>query len=318
MKKLVCIIFIISAILLQACNTGEKKIKIGYLQITEDETLNTAKKSVFQALSDSGFVDGENIKIIDNNAQGDLSMIIMILQSFQSQNVDLIITNGTPCMVAAAQYIKRIPVVFTVSFGPEQVGLKNNSSNIYGIYDPLDVEQFVSMMLECMPELKRIGLPYNNSEPNAEYSAKKFIKEFERLGVEVVTTSVTSVNDLIMAGQYLKGQHIDAMVVTADNTIYMGLNVLGKIADDSNIPLFVTDPLQVKKGAAIGLGVNYERWGYLSGQKAVEILKGRIMNNKIDPISESDLIINQNASHAQGLIIPETILKQATHTILND
>jgi len=285
------------------------------MQITEDAVLNTAKAGVFKALADSGFIDGQNIRVIDNNAQGDLSMIISILQSFKSQNVDLIITNSTPCMVAAAQSVSTIPVVFTVSFGPEQMKIKNTPSNLYGIYDPLDAAGFVSMMQECLPGLKRVGLPYNNSEPNAEYSANVFTGEFEKRGIDVVKTTVNSANDLVMVGQYLKSQNLDAIIVAADNTIYMGLNVLGKLASESKIPLFVTDAHQAEKGAAIGMGVNYEHWGYLSGLKAVDILKGRAIHQPIQPITKLELLINKKACEAQGLVVPQSLIDKATRII---
>ncbi len=311
MKQTLMIAIGLVVLLIAACAQGEKKIKIGYVQITEDEVLGTAKKGVFAALRDSGFVDGQNVEIIENNAQGDLSMISTILQSFQSQGVDLIITNSTPCMVAAAQLVVGIPVAFTVAFSPEQVGMKTTPSNLYGIYDPLDAGAFVSMMLECVPSLKRVGLPYNNAEPNAEYAATVFSREFEKRGIAVVKATVNSANDLVMVGQHLAGQDIDAILAAADNTVYMGLNALGRVANDSKMPLFVTDPHQAKKGAAIGMGVNYERWGYLSGLKAVGILKGRTPLHRIEPIRETQLLVNANACKAQGLVVPQSVLEKA-------
>jgi putative tryptophan/tyrosine transport system substrate-binding protein len=307
----ISVFFLLST--LMGCSPKERKTTIGYIQITEDEVLNRAKKGVFTALSDSGFIDGQNIRIIDNNAQGDLSMIPTILQSFKSQGVDLIITNSTPCMVAAAQMITDIPVVFTVAFGPEQVGMKTTPTNLYGIFDPLNAERFVNMMQECIPSLKRVGLPYNNAEANAEYAAKVFRAEFEKRGIDVVTATVNSPNDLTMVGQYLTGQNIQAIVVAADNTVYMGLNVLGKIASESKIPLFVTDPNQVNKNAAVGLGVNYQKWGYLSGLKAVEILKDRNIAERIEPIAETELLINKKACDEQGLIVPKSITDRSTN-----
>lgn len=298
-----------------ACNNGPQKIKIGYVQITEDPVLNKAKAGLFKALADSGFIDGENVRIIDNNANGDLSMIITILQSLQSQGVDMVITNSTPCMVSAAQIIKDIPVVFTVAFSPEQVQLKSTPANLYGVFDPLDVSAFINMIQACMPGLERVGLPYNNAEPNAEYSAKKLMAEFEKRGVEVITTSVTSSNDLLMAAQFLTGKKVDAIVASADNTVYLGLNVIAKAAAESKIPLFVTDPNQAEKGAAIGMGVNYERWGYLSGLKAVELLKGRAVSSKIEPLTELELLVNVKACNTQGLMIPQNILDKATKLI---
>ncbi len=302
-------------LLYAACSQDEKKIRIGYVQITEDEVLNTAKAGVFEALKDSGFIDGQNVKIIENNAQGDLSIVVTIVQSLRSQNVDLIITNSTPCMVSAAQSVSDIPVVFTVAFSPEQVGMKTTPPNLYGIYDPLDAVNFVSMMLECLPKLKRVGLPFNNAEPNAEYSAKVFSAEFKKRGVEVVKATVNSPNDLTMVGQHLASQNIDALIAAADNTVYMGLNALARVAADSKIPLFVTDPHQARKGAAIGMGVNYRRWGYLSGLKAAEILKGHSVPERITPITDTELIINTSACEAQSLVVPPSIRGRATTII---
>ncbi len=301
--------------LVSACSDSERRARIGYVQITEDEVLNAAKAGVFAALKDSGFVDGRNLKVIENNAQGDLSIIVTIMQSLRSQGVDLIITNSTPCMVAAAQSITTVPVVFTVAFSPEQVGMKTTPPNLYGVYDPLDAAKFVTMMLECLPRLKRVGFPYNNAEPNAEYSAKIFSGELEKRGIEVVRATVNSPNDLTLVGQHLASQNVDALIAATDNTVYMGLNALGRIAAESKIPLFVTDPGRAKKGAAIGMGVDYQRWGYLSGLKAAEILKGNALRDKIEPITDTELLINTKACAAQGLVVPQSVRERATTII---
>lgn len=316
MGRLNFVISILVIYCMAGCQSGPEKLTIGYVQITQDPVLDAAKSGVFRALGDSGFVDGINIKVLDNNAQGDLSMINTILQSQISQNVDLIITNSTPCMAAAAQTVRTIPVVFTVAFGPEQIGMKTVPGNLFGIYDPLKAREFVDLIQECIPGLKRVGIPYNNAEPNAEYSVKVLSGEFSSRGITLLTAAVTSPNDILQAGQYLAGQEIEAFVVAADNTVYLGLPVLAKLASEQKIPLFVADPLQAQKGAAVGFGVNYEQWGYQAGLKAVEILKGRPpVINRIEPIVNYDLIINRKACIDQGLIVPAKVADRAKSSI---
>lgn len=302
--------------LLSACQPNTKKLTVGYVQITQDPVLDAAKAGVFRALTDSGFIDGQNIRVLDKNAQGDLSMISMILQSLQSQNADLIITNSTPCMVAAAQSVRTTPVVFTVSFGPEQMRLKTIPDNLHGIFDPLRTADYVDLLIECIPGLTRIGIPYNNAEPNADYSAKIFSESFSARGITIITAPVNSSNDILQAGQYLTGQDIDALLVAADNTVYQGVPLLAKLAAENHTPLFVSDALQTEKGAAIGFGVNYEQWGYLSGVKAVQILRGRADSaNRIEPILRYDLIINRKACAEQGLQVPASVRARATHVL---
>jgi len=302
--------------LLASCQPVEKKITIGYVQITEDPVLDAAKTGVFKALADSGFIDGQTIKVLDKNAQGDLSMITTILQMFQSQKVDLVITNSTPCMSAAAQTIKDIPVVFTVAFSPQQIGLKNPPPTLTGIYDNLKVKEIVDLMVECVPNLKRVGFPFNTSEPNAEYSARLLDQELKSRGIEVVHAPVNSTNDILQAAQSLAAKHIDAFLAAADNTVYLGLNLIAKVASEQKIPVFVTDPLQVEKGAAVGFGLNYGLWGYLSGLKAVEILRGKKPSETpMATVGQYEIVINKKACDAQGLVIPPSLMERAARII---
>lgn len=317
MKTISFFLLTISLFVIFSCNGKQDVIKIGYVQIAQDPSLDFAKEGVFKALKDSGFIDGENVKILDNNAQGDISLIPSILQSLVSQNADIIITNSTPCMMAASQMVKDIPVVFTVAFSPADMGLKNIGENIYGVYDPFDAEKFVNLTINLIPGLKKIGLPYNNTERNAEFSAKKLIDQFKKMDIEVVTTSVNSSNDILIAGNYLKDKNVEAIIVGADNVINLGQGVLGKLAGENDIPLIVTEPMNAEKGAAVGFGASYTDWGYDAGLKAVKILKGQVINSddKITPISKYSLIINKKASLEQGLIISDTITYKADKII---
>lgn len=297
---------------LSGCTQKERPLTVGLVQISDDPVLDKARAGVIKALADSGFIENQNLKIIYQNAQGDLSMVATILQGFQSRGVDLIITSGTPCMTAAVQIVRQIPVVFTVSFSPDQVGIRSIPANLSGVFDPYRADLFSDLMVECMPGIKKIGLPFNNAEPNAEYSAKRMKEALNRKGIEVITTSVTSVNDILMAGQYLSGQRVEAIVVAADNTLLQGLNALAKEAEKQKIPVFVSEPMQTQKGASVGYGADYFRWGYQSGLKAVELLKGRsVQQPDISPIESYQLMVNLQAAQSQGLTVPATVLERA-------
>jgi len=304
-------------ILAVSCGKKVDSITIGYLQIVQDPSLDVAKEGVFQALKDSGYIVGTNFKILDNNAQGDMSMIPTILQSFISQNVDIIVTNSTPCMISAAHMVKEIPVVFTVAFSPEDMGVKPVPDNLYGVYDSYDVVKFADLLNSLMPNLKKVGLPYNNSERNAEFSAKRIIEELSKRNIEVVTVSVNSSNDITTAGNFLIDKKVEAIVVAADNVVNLGQSLLGNVAIENKIPLFVTDPMNASKGAAISYGVSYQQWGYQAGLKVIDLLKGRTIENadKIVPLETMMLLINKTAADKQGLVIPDSIMKKADKVI---
>jgi putative ABC transport system substrate-binding protein len=165
--------------------------------------LDEARTALISTLLDSGFVEGRNIRILYRNAQGEIPNINLILQSFRTAKVNLIVTVGTPCMVAAVQAIHDIPIVFTVAFSPEQIGLALTDSNVAGVYDPLDMEFFVEMIKSVLPSCQRIGLPFNPAEANSQYAAERLQIEclHQNLAVEVVV--VASSNDVLQAAQSL-------------------------------------------------------------------------------------------------------------------
>lgn len=305
------IFVLLSLFLLLSCENNDNKLpKIGIIQISEDPVLDIAREELISTLKEAGFEDGKNIAIDYKNAQGEISNIQIILKSFNNKNYKMIITNGTPCMVAASTNITDIPVVFTVAFGPEQVGIVP-PQNLYGVYDPLKMDKLVEIIQNCVPNVSTIGIPYNPSEQNAEYAKNRLTEVCNKANINVISQTVNSPNDILPAVQSLLSKKVDVIVAAADNTVYLGLDIIANLASKNKLPLFVSDPLQAKKGAALGYGVNYKSWGAESGKIAVKLLNNEQISNKIIPLEINQLLINKTASSNQGIIIPEDILNIA-------
>jgi putative tryptophan/tyrosine transport system substrate-binding protein len=314
MKMFFCL-FIISIFLI-SCNSQKKGICIGICQIANNEVLDIARNNVVKALKDAGYEEGKNLTIDYKNAQGEITNAFMILKEFQSKKVDLIIANGTPVMTCAAQVVKNIPVVYTVSFCPEQVGMKNSPENICGTYDELKMDQMLKIIKQSLPNIIAIGNPYSPAEPNAQFAAKKLKAECDKLGITLYQVGVNSTNDITQATQSLANHNIQALIIASDNMIYAGMSGVVSVADAQKIPLFVTDPLLAMKGASLGYGVSFEDWGYESGSFAVQILKGKKpteLGHKA--LDKETVMYNKKAAQAQGFIIPEIVMKRVTKVI---
>ncbi len=300
--------------LLSSCSQKDTSLKtIGIIQIVEDIELDKGREALISLLKDSGFVDGKNIKINYQNAQGEISNIPMIINQFKTNKVDLIITITTPCTIAAAQLIKDIPIVFSIAFSPEQMGSKDYGKNICGSYDPYNIEDFGSLIKEVLPNKFRVGLPYNSTEVNANYSRNKIKKDLSAAGFEVVDMNVNTSNDLLQVAQALIQKNIDMFMVGADNVVTLALPSLVKIANENKKPIFTTEASNIEKGAAIGFGTDYKLWGQESGKIAVKILKGEEAQST--EIVGKRLYINLSAAQAQGLIISDNLINRADKVI---
>ncbi|MBN1154305.1 ABC transporter substrate-binding protein [candidate division KSB1 bacterium] len=318
-KKLIlfCSISLILCFLISC--TGKKIDKmytIGIVQIVEDPMLDLARNSLIETLGDEGFVEGKNIRIVYSSAQGEIPNISLILKNFLSQKVDMIITNSTPCMAAAAQTIKNIPVVFTVAFGPEQIGIQDVPSNLTGVYDPFEMNDFVRMMRLSVPALKNIGILYNPTEPNARFGADQLKKECADQNITVIEMSVYSSNDVLLAARSLAQKQIDAFAIAADNTVHLAIASFVRVAEDHQIPLFVTDPSQVERGACAGFGVDYGDWGRESGKIAAEIIRGKDPAEiPIRPMQKKTMSLNLKAAASQGITFPAELIAKADKVI---
>ena len=83
MKKfLVSMMAVITAVLLVACSNASNKdlVHVGVLQYVEHPSLSATRKGFIEELKEEGYVDGKNIKIDYQNAQGDRSNLQTISQ----------------------------------------------------------------------------------------------------------------------------------------------------------------------------------------------------------------------------------------------
>ena len=117
--------------------------------------------------------------------------------------------------------------------------------------------------------------------------------------------------DVSAAAKSLVGK-VDLIYAPTDNTVASAFPSVAKVANDAKLPLFAGDNDMVKQGAAFGLGVNYSDLGHQTGKIVVRILKGE-SPGAIGSQTSADfhLFVNLEAAKAQGVTIPDSLLKAA-------
>lgn len=114
-----------------------------------------------------GFIeklDSENIsyKLIDQRANGDLSLIPQFASDMKNKKADLIYTIGTPAAQGVANTIKDKPILFAAVTDPEGAGL--TGENITGVSDYVEAGKLIDDFLKLYPETKTFGTMYNTNE----------------------------------------------------------------------------------------------------------------------------------------------------------
>lgn len=283
---------------------GEVK-KIGIVQYVEHPSLDTIRESTIASLAEAGYVDGQNISIIYQNAQADQSNLNSIASKFVGDDVDLIIAIATPAAQAMAAATSDIPIVFSAVTDPVSAKLVDNlespSGNVTGTSDAIPVDEVFELCKELTPDVKTFGFLYTASEVNSQSviaEAKILAADY---GFEFVESTITNSSELQQAAEILAGK-VDAIYTPIDNGIASAMPVLSEVGKTAGIPVYVGADSMVADGGYATVGINYEDLGTKTAEMAAAILGGKkVQEIPVATLDHFYKVINETTANAIGL-----------------
>ncbi|MCY9665511.1 ABC transporter substrate-binding protein [Paenibacillus alginolyticus] len=297
-----------------ATAAAQKSYKVAISQIVEHPSLDATRQGFLAALKDGGIVEGTNLKVDFNNAQGDPANNLSIAQKIASSDADLVLGIATPSALAVVQQVKKAPILFAAVTDPLAAkivtDLDKPGGNVSGASDtnPMAVAQLMDFVAANLPKVKTVGLVINEGEPNAVIMAKNAEQTLTKHGIKLIKAPVTNTSEVKQAAQSLVGR-ADAFLITLDNTVVSGVDGIIQIANEKHIPFFSSDRDTVEKGAFATVGFKYYDHGYQVGQMAVDILKNgkKPADMKVTVPEKMDLILNLKAAKAQGIDVTDAM-----------
>ena len=279
MKKfLVSMMAVITAVLLVACSNASNKdlVHVGVLQYVEHPSLSATRKGFIEELKEEGYVDGKNIKIDYQNAQGDQSNLQTISQSLIEDN-DLMLAIATPAAQSLSSLTKDKPILFTAVTDPVSAKLvksmDNVGGNVTGTSDMSPINKQVELLKKVLPNTKKVGIMYTTSERNSEVQVEEAKKYFKEAGIETVIKGISSTNDIQDTAKSLMSQ-TQVIFIPTDNTIVSAINTWVDLSKETKVPVVGSDAGSVEKGVLFTYGTNYEALGRQTGKLAGRVLRG--------------------------------------------
>jgi len=284
-----------------------KKFTVGICQLVQHAALDAATQGFEDALTDSF---GEDVTFDFQNAQGDSATCATITNGFVSAGVDLIMANATPALQAAQAATNTIPILGTsVTEYGVALGLTDFSGvvggNISGTSDLAPLDQQAAMIVEWMPEVKKVGLLYCSAEANSQYQVDEVQKYLEEKGVVVTQYSFADSNDLSSVCQNAANEN-DALYVPTDNTVAANTGIVDGICRPAKKPVFAGEEGICSGCGVATLSISYYDLGYTTGEMAVKILNGEADISSM-PIEYTDVTkkYNKTICDELGLTVPE-------------
>lgn len=303
-------VFVVSA----GCTNSKKNQSIGIIQYMDHVALDSAREGFVTALKENGYIDGENITIDVQNAQGDQTNLSTISDRFISENVDLVLAIATPAAQSIAGKTTKIPILGTAitDYVDARLALTNEEPglNISGTTDMNPIKEQIELLVKLVPNAKTVGVLYTSNEDNSILQANIAKENIEKLGLKYVEVTVTNSNDVQQATQSIV-EKCDAIYIPTDNTFATAMPVVHGVVTKSKTPVICGESGMVASGGLATLGINYYDLGYQTGLMAIKVLKGEAKPSKmpIESATKFDFAINGTVAEEIGVVIPSDLVE---------
>ena len=304
-----------------AQQTG-KVYRIGVLETTSP-ALNTANLDAFrQGLRELGYVEGQNLVIEYRSADGRPERFPGLATELVHLKVDLIVTRGTPAVLAAKKATGSIPIVMASSGDPVSYGIVSSlgrpGGNVTGL-STITVElagKRLELLKEAIPRIARIAQLANMSSPASAANWRQIEVAARSLGLEPQLLDVRKPEDVARAFDTAIKQRADAVHVANDTLTQTNLRRIVDLSAKHRLPSIYASRDFVDAGGLMAYGPSYSDRYRRAATYVDKILKGaKPADLPIEQPTKFELVVNLKTAKALGLTIPQTVILQADQVI---
>ena len=275
-----------------------------------------------RALAEAGYEDGRNLRIEYRWAEDNFDRLPAFAADLVARKVTLIAALGTSAARAVKASTSTIPVVFTTSSDPVEMGfvasLYRPGSNMTGATQ-MNLElgpKRLSLMHELLPKATTIGLLTNPKGPTAAVQAETLKAAASTLGITVHVLVASDQTQLAEVFASLPQHKIEALVVGSDAFFNDHSRELAALASAQRLPAIYQYSEFTNAGGLMSFGGNLIETYRIAGAYAARILKGENPANlAVQQTTKVDLILNLKTARTFGLDIPLTFLARADEVI---
>jgi putative ABC transport system substrate-binding protein len=296
---------------------------IGFLHTASPEQ-NVKRLAAFRkGLSDTGFVEGQNLTIEYRWAAGKNEDLPAMAADLVRRQVRLIATPGsTPAAVVAKAATSSIPIVFGVGADPVALGLVDSISrpggNATGITS-LNAE-LVAKRLGVLRDLVPQASRYFTLANPASVLANPFIKDLQNaatsLGLKIEILQASTDREIEEAFATIPQQRGNALVFGPDAFFYIRRAHIAELALRRDVPTVFDDRAYVEAGGLICYGADFLNVMELAGNYVGRVLKGeKAADLPVQQPTRFELVINLKTAKSLGLAVPPSLLARADEVI---
>ena len=294
--------------------------RVGMLETTSMQ-LNAANFEAFrQSLRDLGYIEEQNLIIEYRSAEGRGERFTDLAADLLRLNIDVIVTRGTPAVLAAKKATTTTPIVMAATGDPLMVvaSLANPGGNITGLSGYITglEGKRAEVVKELVPGAGRIAGLYNMGNPVVPPEWNELQTATRKLGLMPQLLDIRKVEDIAPAFADATSQRADALIVGVDALTQKNRSFITQMAAGHGLPAIYVSKEYIDAGGLIAYGPSYPDLYRRAAIYVDKILRGASPSSlPVEQPTKFELIINLKAARAIGLQVPMTLMVRADEVI---
>jgi len=295
---------------------------IGFLSSLSEAAVPAQMNAFRRGLSETGFVEGRNVKIEYRWAEGHYERLPSMASEFVRRPVSLILGQGPPAALAAKAATASIPIVFVVGFDPVGAGLVTDLNNPGGNATGMSLissvlgQKRLEMVRDMLPKAATVGMLVNPVSPDTLTEIRSVQTGAQALGLKLVMFNASTAAEIDAAFDSMTDKRLDALLIGTDPFLLTQRAMIVLRAGRLSFPTVYPFRDFTVAGGLMSYGASIPNSYRQAGIYAGKILKGA--NPAELPVMQPvtfELVINLNAAAAMGIDIPATLHARSDEVI---
>jgi putative ABC transport system substrate-binding protein len=275
-----------------------------------------------EGLRDLGYVEGRDIVFEIRWAEGRRDQLDLLAAELVAAKVDVISTLSTPLAIAARRATATVPIVFTGVGDPVGTGVVSNlahpGGNATGLATmaPELSAKRLELLHELVPEMSRMAMLWNDTNPSMMLGAHQSQEAGIRLGLVIQSQGVHDLVDFDASFAAIRNGPSTAMLTLADPFTRANRQRIVDFAARSRLPAIYDTREFVESGGLISYGPNLAALQRKAALYIDKVFRGANPGDlPVEQPTGFELVVNMKTARALGISIPASILARADQVI---
>jgi putative ABC transport system substrate-binding protein len=301
---------------------GMRRI-VEFTPLNSDDPEAQARNAAFlQALQESGWTVGRNVRIDYRWGGGDPDQMRRYATELAALAPDVILATGSPTIIALQQAGVRVPIVFVAVIDPVGAGfvdsLARPGGNVTGFttHEYGTSAKFLELLKEIAPRVTRVAVFRDTTSPAGTAQLAAIQTAALSSGMELRPVSVRNAGEIEHAITAFAREMNGGLIVPASGLAIVHRELILELAARHRLPSVYPYRFYATDGGLISYGPDIADQFRRAAGYVDRILKGKKPAElPVQVSTRYELVINLKTARALGLDVPPTLLARADEVI---